>query len=54
MFGVAENIEPLLNNSIEKWRMRIDIKREIYQGNTLSSLLFALGLILLSLIPRNI
>ena len=51
-FGVTENIEILLVNSMEKWRVmlcagnselgEVDIKRGIFQGNFLSPLVFVL------------
>ena len=52
LFGVTENIEILLVNSMEKWRVmlcagnselgEVDIKRGIFQGNFLSPLVFVL------------
>ena len=63
LFGVAENIESLLVNSLEKWKVmlcstnselgEIEIKRGIFQGDSLSSLVFVLALIPLSLILRK-
>ena len=59
LFGVPKNIETLLVNSMEKWRVMlcagnseldVDIKRGIFQGDSLSSLAFVLALISLSLI----
>ena len=59
LFGVPKNIETLLVNSMEKWRVTlcagnseldVDIKRGIFQGDSLSSLAFVLALISLSLI----
>ena len=57
LFGVAENIKTLLVNSMEKWRVmlctgdsklgEVDIKRGIFQGDSLSPLVFVLALILL-------
>ena len=62
-FGVAENIKILLVNSIEKWRVmlcagnselgKVDIKWGIFQGDSLSPLVFVLALIPLSLILRK-
>ena len=63
LFGVAENIKTLLVNSIEKCRVilcaenselgEVDIKRHIFQGDSLFPLLFVLALIPLSLILRK-
>ena len=54
MFGVAENIKTLLVNSMEKCRImlcrenselgEVDIKRDIFQGDSLSPLVFVLAL----------
>ena len=58
--GVAENIKSLLVNSMEKWKVvlcsgnselgEVEIKRGIFQGDSLSPLVFVLALIPLSLI----
>ena len=63
LFGVAENIKTFLVNSMEKWRVmlcarnselgEVDIKRGIFQGDSLSSLVFVLALIPLGLILRK-
>ena len=63
MFGVAENIKSLLVNSMEKWKVMLcsgnselgeaEIKRDIFQGDSLSPLVFVLALTLLSLILRK-
>ena len=63
LFGVAENINNLFVNSIEKWKVRlcsgnpdlgkVEIKRIIFQVDSLSPLVFALALIPLSLIFRK-
>ena len=63
LFGVAENIKSLLVNSMEKWKVmlcsgnselgELEIKRGIFQGDSLSPLVFVLALILLSLILRK-
>ena len=63
LFGVAENIKTLLVNNVEKWRVmllagnsefgEVDIKRGIFQGGSLSLLVFVLALIPLSLILRK-
>ena len=58
-FGVVENIKSLLVNSMEKWKImlcsgnselgEVEIKPGIFQGDSLSSLVFVLALIPLSL-----
>ena len=63
LLGVAENIKSLLVNSMEKWKAmlcsgnselgKIEIKRGIFQGDSLSCLVFVLALIPLSLILRK-
>ena len=63
MFGVAENIKSLLVNSMEKWKAmlcsgnselgEVEIEGVIFQGDSLSPLVFVLALILLSLILRK-
>ena len=63
LFGVAENIRSLLVNSMEKWRVmlcsgnselgEVKIKQGIFQGDSLSPLVFFLALIPLSLTVRK-
>ena len=63
LFGVAENIKSLLVNSMEKWKVmlcsgnselgEVEIKRGIFQGDSLSPLMFVLALIPLNLILRK-
>ena len=63
LFGIAENIKSLLVNSMEKWKVmlcsgnselgEVEIKRGIFQGDSLSHLAFVLALIPLSLILRK-
>ena len=63
LFGVAENIKSLLVNSMEKWKVmlcsgnselgEVEIKRGIFQGDSLSPLMFVLAVIPLSLISRK-
>ena len=55
LLGVAQNIKTLLVNSMEQWRVmlcaensklgKFDIKRGIFQGYSLSPLVFVLALI---------
>ena len=62
--GVAENIKSLLVNSMEKWKVmlcsgnsefcEVEIKRGIFQGDSLSPLVFVLALIPFSLILRKV
>ena len=62
MFGVAANIESLLVNSMEKWKVmlcsgnselgEVEITRGIFQGDSLSPLVFVSALIPLNLILR--
>ena len=62
-FGVAKNIKSLLVNSMEKWKVmlcsrnselgEVEIKPGIFQGDSLSPLVFDLALIPLSLILRK-
>ena len=63
LFEVAEDITSLLVNSMEKWKVmlcsgnsefgEVEIKRGIFQGDSLSPLVFVLALIPLSLILRK-
>ena len=63
LFGVAENIKSLLMNSMEKWKVilcsgnsefgEVEIKRDIFQGDSLSHLVLVLALIPLRLILRK-
>ena len=64
LFGVTENIKGLLVNSIEKSKVmlcsgnselgKVEIKRCIFQGDSLSPLVFVLALIPLSFILRMV
>ena len=57
LFGVAENIKSLFVNSMKKWKVMLcsgnselgEIKRGIFQGDSLFLLVFVLALIPLSL-----
>ena len=60
LFGLAENIKALLVNSMENWKVmlfsgnselgEVEIKRGIFQGDSLSPLVFVLAFLPLSLI----
>ena len=64
LFGVAKNIKTFLANSMKKWRImlcagnselgEVDIKRGIFQEDSLSSLVLVLAFILLRLILRKV
>ena len=63
MFGVADNIKSLLANSMEMWKVmlhsgnselgKVEIKRSIFRGDSLTPLVFVLALISLSLVLRR-
>ena len=64
LFWVAENIKSLLVNSMEKWNVllcsgnselgEVEIKPDIFQGDSLFPLVFVLALISLGLILRKV
>ena len=64
MFGVADNMTNLLENSMEQWNTElisggeslehVEIKRGIFQGDSLSPLLFILALISLTIVLRKV
>ena len=64
MFGIAENVRTFLEKSMEQWKLlltsngedlgEIDVKRGIFQGDSLSPLLFVLSMVPLSLILRKV
>ena len=63
LVGIAQNIKNLLANSMNGWRTEltsngqslgsVDIKRGIFQGDSLSPLLFVITMIPLTLILRK-
>ena len=64
IFGIADNVKKLLSNSMKTWRTElkscgeslgdVQIKRGIFQGDSLSPLLFVVALTPMSMILRNI
>ena len=63
MYGVADNISYFLSKSMENWQIlmpgneelaRVNIQREIFQGDPVSPLLFVIGLIPLRHILRKV
>ena len=64
VLGVAENTKNFLVNSMNKWKLELtsngvslgnaEIKRDIFQGDSLSPLLFVLCMVSLSLILRKV
>ena len=63
MFGIASNITALMEKAMEKWNVdlvagneelgSVNIRRGIFQGDSLSPLLFVLALIPLTIILRK-
>ena len=59
LLGVAENTKNFFVNSMNKWKLEltcngnVEIRRGIFQGDSLSTLLFVLRMVSLSLILRK-
>ena len=64
MFGIAENLRTFLQKSMQQWRLsltanredlgEVNLKRGIFQGYSLSQLLFVLSMVPLSLILKKV
>ena len=63
MFGIANNVQDFLNNSMKSWKLElnasgktlgeVDIRRGIFQGDSLSPLLFVLCMVPLTWFLRR-
>ena len=63
MFGVAENVRKFLEKSMTKWQLSltsngkdlgdVNVKRGIFQGDSLSSLLFVVSMIPMTIVLRK-
>ena len=64
MFGIAENLRTFLQKSMQQWRLsltangedlgEVNVKRGIFQGDSLSPLIFVLSMVPLSLILKKV
>ena len=64
MFGIADNIKQLIQNSMPVWKTQlyhdqenlgtVNIKRGIFQGDSFSPLLFVIALIPISRVLKNV
>ena len=63
MFGIANNVQDFLNNSMKSWKLElnasgktlgeVDIRKGIFQGDSLSPLLFVLCMVPLTWLLRR-
>ena len=63
MFGIGSNVQDFLNNIMKPWKLelnapgenigKVDIRRGIFQGDSLSTLLFVLRMVLLTWLLRR-
>ena len=64
MFGIVENLRTFLQKSMQQWRLsltangedlgEVNVKRGIFQGDSLSPLIFVLSMVPLSLILKKV
>ena len=64
IFGIGENLRTFLQKSMQQWRLsltanvedlgEVNVKRGIFQGDSLSPLMFALSMVPLSLILKKV
>ena len=64
MFGIAQNLRTFLQKSMQQWRLsltangedlgEVNVKRGIFQGDSLSPLMFVLSMVPLSLILKKV
>ena len=64
MFGIAENVRKFLEKNMEQWKLSltsnwedlgdVKVRRGIFQGDSLSPLLFVLSMIPMSLVLRKV
>ena len=64
MFGIGENLRRFLQKSMQQWRLllmtsgedlgEVNVKREIFHGDSLSPLLFLLSMVPLPLILKKV